>query len=84
MGNSVFTLGKFWFPETCPEGAADGKCVRSLHYEPEQLFRIEVYTTLVWGNSRDEVLIFEKDDLDLNTDVFEHKVNITLPKNRDQ
>ena len=28
MGNSVFTLGKFWFPETCPEGADfDGKAV---------------------------------------------------------
>ena len=26
MGNSVFTLGKFWFPETCPEDADfDGK-----------------------------------------------------------
>ena len=35
MGNSVFTLGKFWFPETCPEDADfDGKigCSNKVEY----------------------------------------------------
>ena len=35
MGNSVFTLGKFWFPETCPEDADfDGKS----DYSTRQIF----------------------------------------------
>ena len=80
MGNSIFTLGKFWFPETCPEGTKDSKCYRAMKFEPDDKFTVEVYTTNVKRASSNEKSIFMKTDFDLNLPVFEEKVNITLPK----
>jgi len=45
MGNSVFTLGKFWFPETCPDDADFDACIRPMVFEGEQLFTTEIFFT---------------------------------------
>jgi len=80
MGNSVFTLGKFWFPDTCPPDAKDSKCIRAMRLPPDQHFTVEILTTSKPRQSNDEKLIFKKSDFDLSMPVFEEKVNITLPK----
>ena len=52
-----------------------------MRFTAEDRFTVEIYTTdKPRGNSPSEKLIFTKSDLDLNQEVFEEKVNITLPK----
>jgi len=81
MGNSVYTLGQFWFPEQCGKETKASKCVRSMDLSPEQLFSVEIYSTKApRSHNSDQKLIFKKTDLDLNLPIFEEKVNITLPK----
>jgi len=82
MGNSVFTLGKFWFPETCPEDADFDACIRPMVFEDEQLFTTEIFFTEKKPSShqsKKEQLIYKKEDLNLSEDLFEEKINVTLP-----
>ena len=52
-----------------------------MRFTADDRFTVEIYTTdKPRGNSPTEKLIFTKSDLDLNQEVFEEKVNITLPK----
>ena len=58
-------------------------CIRPMVFEGQQLFTAEVYFSEKkpsGGLSKKDQLIYTKTDLDLKSDLFEQKINVTLPK----
>lgn len=81
MGNNIFNLGKFWFPEICPEDAELSKCVRAMDFPEDQKFTAEIwFIRSTQRQSSDDRIIYKVEDLDLRVDEYIHKMNVTLPK----
>ena len=63
MGNNIYQLSRFWFPEPCLPAAKQGDCIVPLKLDPDQLFTVDVYFTEKKpgrGQDRNEVKIWSK------------------------